>query len=59
MNDVSRFLDLMECLESVGKWCSTATEHLNRDLETTDPFSQIRQIDYLLSRSRELKLRTR
>ena len=58
-----KFLDLMDCLEGVNKWCSTASEHLNRDANMDrgeeDVFSQIRQIDYLLSKSRELKLRTR
>lgn len=65
-----KFLDLMDSLESVNKWCLTASEHLDRDLDMDrgtpastsheeDVFSQIRQIDYLLSKSRELKLRTR
>lgn len=56
-----KFLDLMESLETLNKWCVTATEHLNRvlELQEEDAFSQIRQIDYLLSKSRELKLRTR
>ena len=64
-------LDLMEAVDALNKWCGTASDHLDSgcDLEapagptdvtsSSDPFSQIRQIDYLLSRSRELKVRTR
>ena len=76
-----KFLDLMEAVEGVNKWCLTATEHLDRDEDLDRPgvamltattggngeiveigeyiYSQIRQIDYLLSKSRELKLRSR
>lgn len=67
-----KFLDLMDCLDLVAKWCTTATDHLDlRDLNQShriepngsgpdeDVFSQIRQIDYLLSKSQELKLRSR
>ena len=67
-------LDLMESIEALNKWCLTASEHLDRDEDldrppdpdggdsggtSVDTFSQIRQIDYLLSKSRELKIRSR
>ena len=58
-----KFLDLFESLENVGKWCDTATQHLNREQDMDrgdqDVFSKIRQIDYLLSKSRELKIKSR
>ena len=61
-----RYLDLRECLEAADRWTSAASQHLERsaeaetaDTSTEDVFSQIRQLDYLLSRSRELRLRTR
>jgi hypothetical protein len=68
----NRLLDLRECLDAAERWTSAATQHLDRTTnlegggELTaatqggeDVFSQIRQLDYLLSRSRELRLRTR
>ena len=60
-----KFLDLMDGIEAANKWCNTALNHLERtesprsSLSDEDIFSQIRQIDYLLSKSRELKLRSR
>ena len=41
-----KFLDLLESIESVGKWCATASDHLNRDTEVMDedPFSQVRDL---------------
>ena len=48
-------LDLFEGLDSLSKWCSTTTQHLNMDLDMdrdTDILSQIRQCDYLLSKAR-------
>jgi hypothetical protein len=61
-----KFLDLFDSLESLNKWCATSSNHLDRAVganntaeEDLDVFSQIRQLDYLLSKSRELKLRTR
>ena len=50
-----KFVDLFEGLESLAAWCSTTTQHLNMDLDMdrdTDILSQIRQIDYLLSKAR-------
>ena len=60
-----KFLDLNEGIEAAKKWSNSALEHLQRQdnprtsLSDEDVFSQIRQIDYLLSKSRELKLRNR
>ena len=62
-----KFLDLMDGIDAANKWCNTALNHLERTVESSprsslsdeDVFSQIRQIDYLLSKSRELKLRSR
>ena len=58
-----KFLDLFDGLENISKWCTTVTQHLNRDQDMDqggqDIFSQIRQIDYLLSKSRDLKIRSR
>ena len=58
-----KFLDLYEALENISKWCETASQHLSRDQDMDrgdqDIFSQIRQIDYLMSKSRELKVKTR
>ena len=50
-----KFVDLFEGLESLAAWCSTTSQHLNMDLDMdrdTDILSQIRQIDYLLSKAR-------
>jgi len=58
-----KFLDLFDGLENVTKWCTTVTQHLNRDQDMDqgdqDVLSQIRQIDYLLSKSRDLKIKSR
>ena len=58
-----KFLDLFDGLENVSKWCTTTTQHLNRDQDMDqgdqDVLSQIRQIDYLLSKSRDLKIKSR
>ena len=60
-----KFLDLNEGIEAAKKWSNSSLEHLERQdnprssLSDEDVFSQIRQIDYLLSKSRELKLRNR
>ncbi len=73
-----KFLDLFDSLEAVGKWCRTASQHLDREeqeilespglghhsssdeaMNTSNAFSQIRQLDYLLSKSGELRLRSR
>lgn len=47
-----KFLDLFDGVQSINKWCDTSTDHLNKSGEerNEDIFSQIRQIDYLLSR---------
>ncbi len=47
-----KFLDMFEGVQSINKWCNTSTEHLNKSggNSNEDIFSQIRQIDYLLSR---------
>ena len=50
-----KFVDLFEGLSALSAWCSTASHHLNMDLDQdrqTDVLSQIRQIDYLLSKAR-------
>jgi hypothetical protein len=67
-----QFLDLIDGIDAANKWSTSALDHLERqDVDPgvgqqrssltadEDVFSQIRQIDYLLSKSRELKLRTR
>lgn len=61
-----KFLDLIDGIEAANKWSASALGHLERQdepqrssLTDEDVFSQIRQIDYLLSKSRELKLRSR
>jgi len=59
-----KFLDLYEALDSMSKWCSTATQHLNRDQDLDRPsdgdlLSQIRQIDYLMSKARDIKVKSR
>ena len=60
-----KFLDLIDGIEAANKWSTSALSHLERQDEPRssmtdeDVFSQIRQIDYLLSKSRELKLRSR
>ena len=57
-----KFLDLIDGIEAANKWSASALNHLSRqdsNLSDEDVFSQIRQIDYLLSKSRELKLRSR
>ena len=62
---VHKFFDLIDGIEATNKWSNSALSHLNRQddprssLTDEDVFSQIRQIDYLLSKSRELKLRSR
>ena len=53
-----KFVDLFEGLSSLSTWCSTASHHLNMDQDqdrATDVLSQIRQIDYLLSKARGIK----
>merc|ERR1719233_1457003 len=58
-----KFLDLFDWLENISKWCTTVTQHLNREQDMDhwgqDIFSQIRQIDYLISKSRDLKIKSR
>jgi len=59
-----KFLDLYESLDNMTKWCSTASQHLSRDEDMDRPgegdtLSQIRQIDYLMSRSRDIKIKSR
>ncbi len=65
---LNKFLDLIDGIEAANKWSCSALNHLDRQdqepatrssLTDEDVFSQIRQIDYLLSKSRELKLRSR
>ena len=58
-----KFLDLFEALENMSKWCDTAEHHLAkkepRSVDEQDMLSQIRQIDYLMSKSRDIKIRGR
>ena len=58
-----KFLDLFDGLENISKWCTTVTQHLNKDQDMDkvdqDILVQIRQIDYLLSKSRDLKIKSR
>ena len=47
----------------MSKWCTTITQHLKRDQDIDqgdqDVISQIRQIDHFLSKSRDLKIKSR
>lgn len=47
----------------MSKWCDSAEHHLNReqarDCHEQDILSQIRQIEYLVSKSRDIKIRGR
>ena len=55
-----KFLDLFDGLTSLTSWCSTATHHLNlaRDQDRNNCLTtQIRQIDYLLSKARGTEYR--
>ena len=57
-----KFLDLFEELEKLSKWCTTATQHMNMDQDMDrdqDILSQIRQIDYLISKAKEMKIKSR
>jgi len=57
-----KFLDMFEGLENLSKWCMTASQHLNMDQDMDrdmDILSQIRQIDYLLSKARGMKIKSR
>ena len=58
-----KFMDLFEALENMSKWCDTAEHHLgkkpSRNIDEQDVLSQIRQIDYLMSKSRDIKIRGR
>ena len=57
-----KFLDLFEGLDNLSKWCTTASQHLNMDQDMDrdqDILSQIRQIDYLLSKARGMKIKSR
>ena len=64
-----QFLGLFDSVEDVSGWCNTTSNHLEESKrrceqlgaegQQEEAFSQIRQIDYLLSKSRELKLRSR
>jgi len=58
-----KFLDLYEAFENISKWCDTASQHLSRDQDMDrgdqDTLSQIRQIDYLMSKSRDIKIKSR
>ena len=53
----------MKALENMSKWCDSAEHHLNREQSRTtdeqDILSQIRQIEYLISKSRDIKIRGR
>jgi len=56
-----KLMDLFEALENMSKWCDTAEHHLDkkvpRNIDEQDVLSQIRQIDYLMSKSRDIKIR--
>ena len=55
-----KFRELFDALDSLCKWSTTADTHIERDNdENQEAFSQIRQIDFMLSKSRELKLKSR
>ena len=47
----------------MSKWCDSAEHHLSREKagsnEEQDILSQIRQIEYLISKSRDIKIRGR
>ena len=53
----------MKALENMSKWCDSAEHHLNREqsrnTDEQDILSQIRQIEYLISKSRDIKIRGR
>ena len=54
---------LLKALENMSKWCDSAEHHLNRvqsrRSDEQDILSQIRQIEYLISKSRDIKIRGR
>jgi len=58
-----KLLDLFEALENMSKWCDSAEHHLRREeagsKEEQDILSQIRQIEYLISKSRDIKIKGR
>ena len=56
-----KFLDLFEELDK-SKWCTTASQHMHMDQDMDrdqDILSQIRQIDYLISKAKEMKIKSR
>ena len=57
------FCDLFDSIENVSKWCKTVNQHLKKDQETMerdqDVLSRIQQLDYLLSKSRNLNIKSR
>ena len=57
-----KFSDLFEALDNMNKWCDSAETHLARDTHHGDEqevLSQIRQIEFLISKSRDIKIRGR
>ena len=62
-NDPFLWEFVLKALENMSKWCDSAEHHLNREQSRTtdeqDILSQIRQIEYLISKSRDIKIRGR
>lgn len=56
-------LNFLQALENMSKWCDSAEHHLNKDQtrnnDEQDLLSQIRQIEYLMSKARDVKIRGR
>ena len=58
-----KFLDLYDALEDCAKWCLIVEKYFksdfNDDKSDNDTLSNIRHIDYILSKCRDLRMKTR
>ena len=66
-----KFRDMYEAINNIHKWCETATKHLEKQTQTAsgeeikeettgaDILSELRQLEFLLNKSEEIKIKGR
>ena len=60
-----KFRDMYEAMNNITTWCESAMKHLEKEnnqkegVEAPDLLSELRQLEYLVSESEEIKIRGR
>ena len=63
-----KFRDMYEAMNNINEWCETATKHIDKQSETSDAtkeetgadiLSELRQLEFLLNKSAEIKIKGR